>query len=188
MRNLTIIFLIIAVVTTVGCENIFNKTKTETETVKPESKGLTANDEKISIDKSEREGFNLTVILDDTEAVPDRYVAGEKIWKVPPCNPTPTIFFQLDHEILGDFKSASLTINPIVDGKIERTDVWEYVGEDKLAPDKKITLNKFNNYREGGESSKGIKALPAGKYLFNLRINGSGPAKWDGRAIEVEIK
>ena len=186
MRNLTIIFLIIGIVATAGCENVFNKRKTET--VELDSKGLTASNEQTPIDKSEREGFNLTVILDDTEAVPSRYVAGEKFWKVSPCKPTPTIFFQLDHEILGDFKSAILTINPVVDGKIERADMWKYVGEDELVPDKKITLNKFNHYREGGEFKKGIEALPAGKYIFNLRVTGSGPVKWDGRAIEVEIK
>ena len=186
MRNLTIVFLIFGIITTIGCENIFNKTKTET--VEPDTKALPGSGEEISTDKGEREGFNLTVMIDDTETVPDKYVAGEKFWKVPPCKPTPTIFFQLDREILGDFKSATLTINPVVDGKIERTNVWEYVGEDKLEPDKNITLNKFNHYSTGGKFQKGIESLPVGKYIFNLRIEGSGAAKWDGRAIEVEIK
>jgi hypothetical protein len=186
MRNLTIVFLIFGIITTIGCENIFNKTKTET--VEPDNKALSADNEKTTFDKSEREGFNMTVMLDEAEAVPSKYVTGEKFWKVPPCKPAPTIFFQFDREILGDFKSATLTINPVVDGKIERTNVWEYVGEDKLEPDKKITLNKFNHYSDGGKSQKDIESLPVGKYIFNLRIEGSGTATWDGRAIEVEIK
>lgn len=185
MRNLTIVFLITGIVATMGCEDGL---KTKTEAAEAGGKSQIGGDKKTSIDKGEREGFNLTVMLDDTEAVPNRYVAGEKFWKVPPCKPTPTIFFQLDSEILGDFKSAVLTINPVADGKIKRTDIWEYVGEDRLAPDKNITLNKFNHYCEGGKPEKGIGALPVGKYIFNFRVKGSGPAKWDGRAIEVEIE
>ena len=186
MRNLTIIFLIIGIISTVGCENIFNKTKTQT--AEPDSKATLSSNAEKSIDKGEREGFNLTVMLDDIETTPSGYVAGEKIWKAPPCSPTPTIFFQFDSEIIGDFKSATLTINPVLNGKIERAIMWEYVGEEKLEPDKKITLNKFNHYSEGGKFKKGIDSLPVGNYIFNLRVKGSGSTQWDGRAIEVEIK
>ena len=95
MRNLIIVLLIIGVITTVGCQNGFNKS----ETVEPDNKAPISNDGKTPIDKGEREGFNLTVTLDNTEAIPSKYVAGEKFWEVPPCKSTPTIFFQLDPEL-----------------------------------------------------------------------------------------
>ncbi|MCK5114220.1 MAG: hypothetical protein KAR11_05605 [Phycisphaerae bacterium] len=181
MRNLIIICTIITLITAVGCENVFKKSNNDAPTAASSTTDL-------KIDKSERDGYNINVKIDDTEAVPTRHVNGENFWEVPQCKSTPTIFFEIDPTILGEFQSATLIINPVVDGKIQRTEIWEYAGEETLSPDKAMVLDKFNHYTNDGKCNKGVGSLPAGKYVFNIRVIGNGHVKWDGRAIETEVK
>lgn len=179
LRLLTMsVSFVAALLTGVGCEfkNPFVK-KANTGPASP-----------LPLEQEEAENFQgyfLTVKIDGFQAEKLKIEGNEQIWTVLKCSPTPTIMFEMNENKLGPLKIATININPLINGKPDRQDIWLYAGKDAIEPSQEIRLNSFNHFSDG-KMIAGIKELPTGKYRLSLQVNGEDT--WDRQFIDFEIK
>lgn len=138
-------------------------------------------------DKTEDfQGYFLTVKIDGNQTKKLKIEGNEQIWGVLQASPTPKIIFEMDENKLGPLKSASININPLINGKPDLQDIWQYAGQDQIIPEEEILLDMFNHFFDG-KMVAGLKELPAGKYRLSLQVNGENNT-WDRQYIDFEIK
>lgn len=163
--------------TTTGCEfkNPFEKKSQEPAVAAP-----LEND-----DADDFQGYYLTVKIDGYQTDKLKTEGYEQIWTTRDTSPSPTVIFKVDEYKLGTFKTATVSINPLINGKPNIQDIWQYASSEPITPDYETQLNLFNHFFDGRMVS-GQKELPAGKYRLNLKVNCE--EGWDRQYIDFEIK
>ena len=136
-------------------------------------------------DAEDFQGYFLTVKIDGYQTEKLKIEGNEQIWTILEASPTPKILFEMDENKLGPLKTATININPLINGKPDLQDVWQYAGQDQITPGTEILLDMFNHFFDG-KMIAGIKELPAGKYRLGLQVNGED--SWDRQYVDFEIK
>lgn len=177
---LALVLVILAsacLLTTTGCEfkNPFEKKSQEPAVTAP-----LEND-----DAADFQGYYLTVKIDGYQTERLKTEGYEQIWTTRETSPSPTIMFKVDEYKLGTFKAATISINPLINGKPNLRDIWQYAGAEAITPDDKTRLNLFNHFFDDRMVS-GQKELPAGKYRLSLQVNCE--EGWDRQYIDFEVK
>ena len=162
--------------TTTGCEfkNPFAKKDG------PASRPPLEND-----DAENFQGHFLTVKIDSYQTEKLKIEGNEQIWTILEASSTPKILFKMDENKLGPLKTATININPLINGKPDLKDIWKYSGKDKITAGMEIQLNLFNHFFDD-KMIAGVKELPAGKYRLSLHVVGED--SWDRQNIDFEIK
>lgn len=171
------VFFAVGLLTGTGCEF---KNPFEKKTDGPNSLPPLENN-----DAEDFQGYFLTVKIDGYQTEKLKVEDNVQIWEALESSPTPKILFEMDENKLGPLKTATININPLINGKPDFQDIWQYAGEDKITPGKEIWLNLFNHFFDD-KMIAGVRELPAGKYRLNLQVNGDD--SWDRQYVDFEIK
>ncbi len=163
--------------TTTGCEfkNPFQKKSQEPAVAAP----------LVNDDAEDFQGYYLTVTIDGSLTEKLKIEGNEQIWTTPVASPAPTIMFKMDEYKLGALKNATVNINPLINGKPNLQDIWQYAGTEPILPGDEIRLNLFNHFFDG-RMIPGQRELPSGKYRLSLQVNGE--ESWDRQYIDFEVK
>ncbi|MCD4826016.1 MAG: hypothetical protein K8S55_15610 [Phycisphaerae bacterium] len=207
MRKITAMLLIISLMTAAGCEikkfewgtkkkadpkpaptTTTSQTWTPSSTAKsgPTAKSDTAvtSDAPAGPVKLDFEGLNLKVKIDGRNTTRLKKKDGEQLWAAPPAGPMPTIVFIMDEKALGVLNKVTISINPIVKGKVNTSDIWQPARQN-FEPGKPFTLNKFTHISKQ-TMVQNIRKLPAGQYRLNIQVDGE--KSWDRQNINLTIK
>jgi hypothetical protein len=176
-RTITIL-LVSGLLLAVGCQ----------QRVAPKGKDADEASGRAGPAPSERANFPggcLIVAIDNKQTQESKKESNEQIWSGGEISGTPTLLFAMDEDVLGAWKTVSLVIQPIQDGKVIEGDIYQYSGEQKLTPGQAIPLNAFTHVKDN-KLQTGVKALPPGAYRIGLQVHGA--KHWDRQRIDVQVK
>ncbi len=122
-----------------------------------------------ALDAMKGTGNTLMVFLDEHQT---REMKGttRPAWTVKRISGTPTILFQVKSESFDlPLKRVNITINPVVEGKVNETAIYRPTAR-LSQPDQKIRLEGFDYIDSNGHRK--VAQLPPGQYRFSIRVIG----------------